>query len=104
MNNPIKSTPYLYIVKCGDAVKIGVSTLPEQRVSLIRTDNHQEVTLVAILALENAYLVEKELHSILKGDGYHLRGEWFSLPAPVDEEVLRMIIGLDKELSAQHGT
>lgn len=78
--NPIHTTPYLYIVRCNDAYKVGVSTLPEQRIALIRTDNYQPVQTIAIIGLPDAYRIEKEPHELFKEQGAHIRGEWFKLP------------------------
>lgn len=96
--NPIKNKQYLYIVRCNNAYKIGVSSLPEQRVSLIKTDNYQEVEVLHIIQLEHAYEVEKDLHDVLKEEGYHIRGEWFNSPeTPIDDFFIKSLLALDKE-------
>lgn len=75
--NPIHNKNYIYIAECGGNYKIGVSSLPEQRLSLIRTDNYQSVHTIVIIEMVDAYAAEKRLHDLLKEIGAHIRGEWF---------------------------
>lgn len=101
--NPIKSANYLYIVRCDDAYKIGVSSLPEQRIALIKTDNYRPVSTICIVELTNAYKVEANLHEVFKESGNHIRGEWYSVASAMlsedfTQDFLEMVISMDKEL------
>lgn len=70
---------YLYIVRCNNYYKIGISLLPEQRINLIKTDNYQPVETIAIYKSKDIKGLEEGLHEVLAEEGFHERGEWFKL-------------------------
>lgn len=72
---------HLYLIRCGDFVKIGRADNPVLRLSQIQTANPYEVSLIR--TFPNKGYKEKELHVLFK-DKLH-KGEWFSL---TDEEVV----------------
>lgn len=84
---------YIYLVKAGDYFKVGTSTLPEQRIQLIRTDNPIETEVLYLGKTHSMNEVEKMVHDWLKEDGYHIRGEWFRY----SEEIANLVI---KELQS----
>jgi len=100
--NPINNKSYIYIVECNGVYKIGVSVLPEQRISLIRTDNYQPIRTVAILEVLSGYGVERYAHTFLKSLGVHVRGEWFRLSCS-DEEIIDYIQAIDYHVSLPGG-
>lgn len=67
----------VYIMRAGDAVKIGISDNPEDRLKQIQTSNHEKVELLASFVTANPELVEKTLHCRL--EEAKVRGEWFRI-------------------------
>lgn len=63
----------IYFVKNGDAVKIGVSKNPEQRMSELSVSSNGAIQLLAVL--DGGHGDEKEFHR--KFSRYLIRGEWF---------------------------
>ena len=82
---------YIYIVECDDNYKIGISVLPEQRVSLIKTDNAKPVSLVYLKEVPFAEDGERRIHKDLRERGLHVRGEWFKLDGETLDEVIHFI-------------
>lgn len=81
-----ESAPYgkrrmLYIMQCGEFVKIGISKMVQDRLRTIRTSNPQEVTLLRVYTsdIQDAESMEFLLHRSLKE--FHVRGEWFKSEA-----------------------
>lgn len=92
MNNLYQtSKSYLYIVKCEGAYKIGISALPEQRISLIKTDNHKPVEVIGVFKLGNANKWEQDIHEVLKEEQYHIRGEWFSCSREQINQLIKVL-------------
>lgn len=69
----LEAKKMLYFMKCGDAVKVGVSIDPESRVRQVRTGNQGIVTLLA--SFPNLGKFEKACHTRLADN--HISGEWF---------------------------
>ena len=67
------NSPHLYIVQCGEYVKIGSATDVKTRVAAIQSANPYEVSCLFIG--EGLGHREKEMHDKLKN--LHHRGEWF---------------------------
>lgn len=63
----------IYFVQNGDAVKIGVSKNPEQRMSELSVSSNGAIQLLAVL--DGGHGDEKEFHR--KFSRYLIRGEWF---------------------------
>lgn len=71
----------LYLISDGEFVKIGVSSDPEYRKSILQIGSSRELSLLA--SFSGAEKEEKELHK--KFAEKHERGEWFKLSS---EDVL----------------
>lgn len=71
----------LYVMRCerANAFKVGVSKDCLRRWGTISTSCPGELTLDFVF--KSAEDVEGTVHNILKGRGYHVYGEWFSLEA-----------------------
>ena len=82
---------YLYVVKVGENFKVGTSTLPEQRIQLIRTDNALPLEVLCIQKLPFVNEWEKLIHEWLRTDGYHVRGEWYKDSSGILELLLEEI-------------
>lgn len=68
---------FVYLIKCSNFYKIGISNNPIRRRSTIQTHNPLKVDLVATLASKNAAHVEKSYHK--KFISKKTNGEWFDL-------------------------
>ena len=70
-----KPSIYTYFIQneSGDAVKIGISKSPEQRLRNLQTAHHQKLKIVAIVEGNR----EEEFHARFKKS--KLRGEWFKV-------------------------
>jgi len=82
---------YIYMVRCGDAFKLGVSALPEQRLQLIRTDNHEPTETIGMYQVDNAYQLEDTFHGVLKDAGLHIGGEWFNYDAEIVDVLIEAL-------------
>lgn len=71
--NRLYKNKYLYFIKCGDAVKIGVSSDPESRMKILATGSPGELKLLAIIP--NMGNLESSCHRRLSH--LHLCGEWY---------------------------
>lgn len=75
----INNTPFVYIIKCGDAIKIGKSRKLIARLYSLQSSNAEYLEVIRLIRLENyteAGKLERELHKKYKK--YKLQGEWFS--------------------------
>lgn len=74
---------YLYVLRCGDYMKVGRSNFPHRRARQIAAGNPYEVELVyqAEVRDPGIALAEETAHRRLAE--HHHRGEWFSCPAEI---------------------
>lgn len=70
-----KKDEFLYILSCGDMIKIGVTNDITSRLSTLQTGNPIEIKLEYIEQRKEAYKVEAYLHQMFSP--YHIKGEWF---------------------------
>lgn len=63
----------VYFIKCGEAVKIGRSIKPFERVAALAGANHQKLELLATML--GGPIEEKALHK--RFAEYHIKREWF---------------------------
>jgi hypothetical protein len=68
----------LYILKCLDRYKIGISENLYARISTLNTANAFGLDVINILNIKNPLALEKKLHQILKNKKINGR-EWFLL-------------------------
>jgi hypothetical protein len=83
----VSDPTYVYIIACGDMVKIGVSKAPDERLKTLRTGMPETPYLVRTRLLPNrrdAYSLERRLHGLFRD--HRTNGEWFRVPA---QEVAR---------------
>jgi len=74
----------LYIaIAGGESMKIGVSVDPESRVRDLQVGHSENIELAHSIGFEDidssAKNAEKNLHELLKDEGFHKRGEWFNM-------------------------
>lgn len=82
---------HIYVMKCGDFMKVGMARDFKARLAHISACNPCEVSLIKTFDLEDrvsASVAEKFCHSELKGAGFHKKLEWFYLC----EESLNLVI------------
>jgi len=68
---------YLYIIKCQQYYKIGITQDMESRLAQLSTGNPYPLDVEVVYAFENAEPVERAIHQRYKAN--RQRGEWFSL-------------------------
>ena len=72
---------YLYIIKCNNFAKVGISCDLESRLKSFESFNPYNVKLVSKVKYHNkklALMCETELHKILTTKGLHEKFEWFN--------------------------
>ena len=77
-----KNPTALYVMKAGDATKVGISKSPEKRRKQLQTGNSNPVKIEKIVWFENepqARKIEKRIHRYLKKEDKHCKGEWFDI-------------------------
>lgn len=70
-----KKQRYIYVIRCGDQIKIGHSVNPEARVKAVQTARAEKVILEWKRERADATKLEKYLHRLFYQ--HHLGGEWF---------------------------
>lgn len=63
----------IYIIRCGDAVKVGFSSDPFTRIKELQTGNPQRLEVIAVFP--GSRKLEKGIHARL--NQYRISGEWF---------------------------
>jgi hypothetical protein len=66
---------YVYAIRCGDYVKVGVAKNPMRRLSDLQTAVPYRLELIGLMV--GGFEVEKRLHRLMAES--HHRGEWFEL-------------------------
>jgi Rha family phage regulatory protein len=87
----MKKSDKLYIVKCGDFYKIGISHNVSKRIKGMQTGNPYLIELIDTYTIgHNVSNIEARLHVLFESD--NIRGEWFSTPIDeIRQAVVRMI-------------
>lgn len=82
---------YLYILKCENEIKIGVSNDVEQRLKGVQTGNKNNVEIIHFEERDDAYRIESLLHKKFKK--FRKKGEWFENldPIIVRKELFKLI-------------
>lgn len=83
---------YLYVMRCGPYVKIGVSSDPERRLREVGVGAPDRVMLLGAWRHECAWKIEQSLHA--RFETSRTQGEWFVLK---DEAVKLLIQQLDTD-------
>jgi hypothetical protein len=90
---PVKQhSSFVYLMRRGDAYKIGHSRNPEARVCSIQTGSPEQIELLAYWAVDDACAVERGLHR--RYAHCRLHGEWFALTAREVADLLEDGVGL----------
>jgi hypothetical protein len=79
---------YIYLIRCNEFVKIGISSDIEYRLSNLQVGNPYQLQLLHKIECEKASLVEGLLHSRFSRS--YERGEWFIMTDEDVEEAVKM--------------
>lgn len=85
---------HIYVLRCGDFYKIGVSHDPAKRIRALQTANPHEIEIVVVIELAHILHnlpVEQSLHLHFKQ--YRHRNEWFKLPPDALEKLIYILTG-----------
>ena len=78
---------FVYVMRCGNALKIGVSCNPKKRIGDLSVGNPTEITIEALLFVfgkRQAFATERRMHRKFRDS--RLRGEWF------DDSILESLL------------
>jgi len=70
-------TNFIYLIRCGDYLKIGIAADLYERLSQLQIGNPLPIHLCCYFETANAIEDEKKLHRLFLR--HHVRGEWFKL-------------------------
>jgi Rha family phage regulatory protein len=86
----LKKSDKLYIVKCGDFYKIGISHNVSKRIKGMQTGNPYLIELIDTYTIgHNVSNIEARLHVLFESD--NIRGEWFYTPL---DEIRKAVVGM----------
>jgi len=94
---------YVYVLQCGEYVKVGVAVDVHSRVEALQAGNPYPITVAVKLPLEsklNALLCERTIHSCLSA--YAHQREWFKCPADHAAKVATAVHEACREIRAKH--
>jgi hypothetical protein len=77
---------YVYVIKCANAYKIGITRFPKNRVKTYKTENPFKIKVIIMEMVENYKELETYIHDICHHRNLH--GEWFTL----NKEELRIVL------------
>lgn len=88
----------VYLMKSDKYYKIGVSQNPERRAKDLNNRPYKTILIVKTKPFNDstASIIEKELHSYLKG--YRVGGEWFNLPIQLVCDVANILLSNDTRI------
>lgn len=93
---------YVYAIRCGDWIKIGMSMDTDERLSTLRAHSPHPMTLVARRQCPNAPAaksLERRAHQILWSQRQH--GEWFVEAGPDDP--VEVLLGVYDDEARRRG-
>ncbi len=77
----------VYVIKCNDCIKVGISAESGARLSFMQVGNPYKLVLVGGWIADNPEQEEALIHAIL--GKYHVRGEWFRPPEAILLNILQ---------------
>ena len=87
--NKEENGKFVYILKCNEFYKIGITDNIEKRLSSIRNGNPYKVTVLHSKRKQDAYNVEQSLHRLYRK--VRVRGEWFQLEELMVKEIIDIL-------------
>jgi len=75
------------MIECHGFVKIGIAVNVHARLASLQTGSPFKLTLLTSFASGSPQEEEEAIHALL--EQYRVRGEWFELPAPMIDHLLK---------------
>jgi hypothetical protein len=88
---------FIYLVKCGNYYKIGLTKNIKSRIKSLQTGASQKLQLIDFFETSQPQKDEKLLHDFLSR--FHSTGEWFALPWYIVESRSEWFFSCDERLS-----
>ena len=76
----------IYIIKCNEYIKVGISNDPKRRLKDLQTSNPYKLKLLSVYQPKQPVIAERVIHALL--DKYHERGEWFNCSFDIADKVI----------------
>lgn len=70
---------YLYMIRCQNYIKIGVSSQPKNRMITLQIGCPFKLEMVGYFLPRNAWVLEQTAHKMLTENSRHVHGEWFEM-------------------------
>jgi hypothetical protein len=93
----MNDTQYVYFVRTGKYLKIGISRYVEKRLKAMQIGNSKRMILIGVIEGSNA--LEKSLHK--KFERFKTRGEWFHYTPELKAAVAELIAPAEPMLSIE---
>ena len=79
----------LYVIKCNEFIKIGISRRPKERLKALQTSSPYKLKIIKTYKVKQARIFELVIHTLLKP--HHVRLEWFNCsPYMADKWINRL--------------
>ena len=79
---------FVYIISCGDYIKIGCSANPERRIDTLNTIIPYYIDLVYKIESNNMYALERQLQYQFKKN--RIKGEWFYYSQEIKDFIAKL--------------
>ncbi len=89
----------VYIIKCQNFYKIGITNDIKERLVALQTGNPFEISLVKTYDLPKSF--ETTVHELLTDAKYHERGEWFRFTDGGMEAIIELFDHCEKAHKAR---
>lgn len=86
--------PSIYVMRCGDKLKIGVAKNVERRAKQLQTGNPETILIEYQRERKDAYKLENHLHR--KFSKQRVSGEWFDANALEVRDIISACFGFIK--------
>ena len=93
--NKDTETKQIYIIKCNECYKVGISNNPQKRLKELQTSNPYKLTIINTYPCDKAIVRESIIH--MKLNEWHIRGEWFSASIKMIEKAILEVLLLDSD-------
>lgn len=83
---------YVYVIRCGEYIKIGKAFNLDNRLNSLQCGNPYELELINAVRIKEALYAEKVIHEVILPEFKHFR-EWYLLP---ELEMIKLNTALEK--------
>lgn len=84
-DRPSKEPCVVYVIRCGNFIKIGKAADPAKRIAQLDAANPLELERIAVIKGQDGHRLERELHQQFHEQRH--KGEWFRLEGALAEWV-----------------